>query len=490
MLEYSYRLAERGDRMEKNYTALSIAEQLTLMEKGELTSKKLTELYLERIALYDRGEKGLNSVLEINPDALFLAEARDEERISGNIRGPLHGIPILIKDNINTKDKMHTSAGSLALADNYAPYDAFVVQKLREAGAVLLGKTNLTEFANFMTENMPNGYSSRGGQVVNPYVPGETGGSSAGSGVAAAAELCSGCIGTETSGSILSPCHENSIAGIKPTVGLISRYGIIPIANSQDTAGPMTRTVEDAAIMLGALTGIDVNDAATLKSAGQFYNDYTQFLDKDGLKGKRIGLACGSFLEEVTEEMKSTLKVINEIGGELVENVEILAVEQLNSWDVLKYEFKNNMNSYLASLGDTGKIKSLSDIIQFNNSNKEAALKYGQTILIESNNTSGTLTEPEYIIRRLKDLKYSQKEGIDHVLEKHNLDALLFFGYYGCDIAAKAGYPSVIVPAGYNKEGRPFGITFTAKAFSEPMLIKLAYSYEQATKVRVSPNLI
>lgn len=483
-------LKKEGNGLERNFTAMSIAQQSVLMEKGELTSRQLVQMYLERIALIDKGEKGLNSVLEVNPDAIFLAEAMDEERKKGNIRGPLHGIPIMVKDNINTKDKMHTSAGALALAGNYAPYDAFVVKRLREAGAVILGKTNLTEFANYMTEGMPNGYSSRGGQVINPYGTGETGGSSAGSGVAAAAELCSGCIGTETSGSILSPCHENSIVGIKPTVGLISRNGIIPIASSQDTAGPMTRTVEDAAILLGAITGIDDNDAATLKSGAHSYTDYTQFLNKNGLKGKRIGLVGGSFLEEATEEMKASLKVINELGGELVEGIEIPSVDKLNSWNVLKYEFKNNMNSYLASLGDSCKIKTLTDIILFNYNNKEAALRYGQSLLVGSDSTSGTLTEPEYILERLKDLKYSQQKGIDFVMEKHGLDALLFFGYYGCDIAAKAGYPSVIVPAGYLEDGRPFGVTFTAKAFSEPLLISLAYSYEQATKIRVTPELV
>lgn len=478
-----------GEIVKRNYTALSIAEQKRLMEQGKLTSRELTEMYLERIALYDKGENGLNSVLEINPDALFLAEAMDEERKQGVIRGPLHGIPIMVKDNINTKDKMHTSAGSLALANNYAPYDAFVATKLRQAGAVILGKTNLTEFANYMTEGMPNGYSSRGGQVTNPYVPGETGGSSAGSGVAAAAELCSGCIGTETSGSILSPCYENSIVGIKPTLGLISRYGIVPIAASQDTAGPMTRTVEDSAIILGALTGVDDNDVATIKSRGQSLTDYTQFLDKGGLKGKRIGLVGGTFLEEVTDEMKAALKPITEAGGQLVEGIEIEAAEKLNSWNVLKYEFKNNMNSYLASLGNNTKVKTLSDIIEFNDKNKEAALKYGQTLLEAADSTSGTLTEQEYLLERLRDLQLSQKEGIDYVMEKHNLDALLFFGYYGCDIAARAGYPSVIVPAGYLESGKPFGITFTGKAFSEPLLIKLAYSYEQVTMARVSPKL-
>lgn len=473
----------------------SIMELYYALNEGRITSKELVTIYLERIAEFDKSDPKINSIIEINPDALHLAEAMDNERRLGKLRGFLHGIPVLIKDNISTKDKMHTSAGSLALKDSYVPYDAFIVKQLREAGAIILGKTNLTEFANFMTENMPSGYSSRGGQVLNPYGPGifDVGGSSAGSAAAVASNFCSAAVGTETSGSILNPSVQNSIVGIKPTLGLISRTGIIPIAHSQDTAGPMARTVEDAVLLLNGLTGIDEKDPATLISNGKSSLDYTKFLDKDGLKGARIGLPRKYFEDDLSDEEKAlyndAVNCIQELGGILIDPADIESVNEINDIDVLIYEFKSGINAYLSSLGSNAPVKSLREIIEYNETNSEKTLKYGQTILVQSENTSGNLTEPEYINARLRDIRLSSVEGIDRVLQEYKLDAILFPSFYGCDIAARAGYPSITVPAGYKNTGEPFGITFTAGAFSEPTLIKLAYSYEQRSRMRKPPKI-
>lgn len=471
----------------------TIKQMAEAMEEGKIDSQTLVLMYLKRIAEIDKSGPKLNSVLEINPDALHIAEALDRERQLAGPRSILHGIPVMIKDNINTHDKMHTSAGSVALANNYATYDAFVAEKLRAAGAVILGKTNLTEFANFMTENMSNGYSSRGGQSLNPYGPGkfDTGGSSAGSGVAVAASLCAVAVGTETSGSIISPACSNSIAGIKPTLGLISRTGIIPIAHSQDTAGPMARTVEDTAILLGAMIGIDPADPVTARSKAKAEADYTKFLDKDGLKGARIGVPTYIYKylnEEETEMMHQCIEEIKSLGAEVVEDKNLEAYEKIDNYDVLIYEFKSDLNTYLSTLGSATAMKSLKDIIEYNNNHADIALKYGQTILVQCENTSGTLTEPEYINAKLKDLRLSTIEGIDAYMAENKVDAMLFPSTAGVSMAARAGYPSVAVPAGYCKSGEPFGITFSAEAFSEPKLIRLAYAYEQATKKRIPPK--
>lgn len=472
----------------------TIKEMAAALEQGKVTSRELVLFYMKRIAEIDKSGPGLNSVLEINPDALHIAESLDRERQLTGARGLLHGIPVLIKDNINTDDKMHTSAGSLALADNYAPYDAFVVRKLRAAGAVILGKTNLTEFANFMTENMPNGYSSRGGQVLNPYGPGhfDTGGSSSGSGVAVSANLCMAALGTETSGSIISPACCNSIVGIKPTLGLISRTGIVPIAHSQDTAGPMARTVEDAAILLAALSGLDEADPATGTSREKSPADYTPFLKIEGLKGKRIGVPkyiYKDLSEKEAEMMHACIDEINALGAEVIEDQDLETYEKIHNYDVLVYEFKADMNAYLSSLGTATGMRTLKDIVTFNEAHADKALKHGQTLLIQCEGTSGNLTEPEYINARLQDLELSQTRGIDAFMTAHDVDALLYPSTAGVSMAAKAGYPSIAVPAGYLRDGTPFGITFSAEAYSEPKLIELAYAYEQDTKKRVKPSL-
>jgi amidase len=475
----------------------TVADMQEAMKSEELTSVKLVSMYLERIAAFDKQGVSLNSVLEINPDALAIAESLDAERKLKGSRGPLHGIPVMLKDNIDTGDKMHTSAGSLALANSYAPDDSFVAKKLREAGAVILGKVNMTEFANYKTRGMPGGYSSRGGQVLNPYKPGVfgTGGSSAGSGVSVAANLTALAIGTETSGSILSPAYNNSVVGIKPTVGLISRDGIIPLAHSQDTAGPIARTVADAAAMLGVLTGVDEKDPITGTSIDKSYTDYTIFLDKDGLKGARIGIPRAYYYSTITDEenklMNTVIDDLKAQGAIIVDNADIPSAVELSEFQstVFKHEFKSDINAYLESLGPNASVRSLSDIITFDINDIAHNLKYGDVLLTESNSTSGTLTEPQYIMDRLKDLRLSRDEGIDYVMHKYDLDALLFPNTTGAAIAAKAGYPSITVPAGYTADGKPVAATFTAGAYSEPTLIRVAFSFEQATHYRKAPAL-
>ncbi len=481
---------------EDSLTEATIGDLQQQLERGELTSVQLVLYYLKRIAKYDQSGPMINSVIEINPDALQIAEALDHERKLKGARGPMHGIPVLLKDNIDTSDKMHTSAGSRALADNYARTDSFVAQQLRRAGAIILGKTNMTEWANFMTQNMPSGYSSRGGQVLNPYGPGEfdVGGSSSGSGAAVAANFTVVAVGTETSGSILNPSSSNGIVGIKPTVGLISRTGVIPIAFSQDTPGPMARTVTDAAILLGALCGIDEQDPATQTSEGNYYTDYTQFLDAKGLKGARIGIPREVYYERANEErlaiMNTTIEKLKNEGAEIIDPVVIPSAREKWDYTVLTYEFKPALNAYLHQLNVQVPVHSLKEVIQYNLNHPDAMLKYGQTILLESENTRGTLTELTYIESRERDLELSKEKGIDYVMQQHQLDALLFPANYGAAIAAKAGYPSITVPGGYTKEGQPFGVTFTARAYEEPILIKLAYAFEQATKHRIPPKSV
>ena len=462
------------------------------MSNGETTSRDIVKAYMERIALYDKRGPALNSILELNPEALFIAEALDIERAKKGPRSPLHGIPVLLKDNIDTKDMMHTSAGSLALANSYAPEDSFIAKKLRDAGAVILGKANMTEWANFMTDHMPNGYSSRGGQVLNPYGPGvfDVGGSSSGPGAAVAANLTMVAVGTETSGSILNPACNNSIVGIKPTVGLVSRRGVIPISHVQDTAGSMARTVEDAAILLGILAGSDEGDPATWCGVGHCPEDYTGYLDKDGLKGAKLGIAR-KFYERLDKERLEVIEAaeaaLRDSGALLVD----VPMTPPQGWQTksLIYEFKPAINRYLSRLAPEVPVHSLKDLIKFNNSQPERMLKYGQTVLIESEATSGTLTEPDYIQGRAREERASREEGIDRALRELDLDALVFPHMLNASISARAGYPSVTVPAGYTGTGRPVGITFAGTAYSEPTLIRFAYAFEQATRSRRPPRL-
>ncbi|MEH7115421.1 amidase family protein [Neobacillus niacini] len=469
----------------------TITKMQEKMSSGELTSKELVWMYLHRISVFD---KSIYSILEVNPDALQIASALDAERKETGPRSMLHGIPVLIKDNIDTADKMHTSAGSLALKDSIALKDSFVAEMLRKAGAVILGKTNMTEWANFMALGMKSGYSSRGGQVLNPYGPGkfDVGGSSSGSGAAIAANLAAAAIGTETSGSILNPSCQNSLVGIKPTVGLISRRGIIPIAHTQDTAGPMARTVKDAAILLNALTGVDEQDPIT-RTNPLCEKDFTEHLRKDGLKGKRIGIATDGFIEQLSEEKQKifhdAVAILEAAGAEIMEHIEIPSAKEKWSYDVLTYEFKPDLNAYLNKLHPSIPVRSLTHLIDFNRRNEEKMLKYGQAVLSQSEKTSGSLTEEEYIKALEFDQYHSTLRGIDYALEQYDLDVILFPGDEGSQISAKAGYPTIAVPAGYTSEGEPVGISFAGTAYSEPKLIEAAYAFEQLTWFRKSPVL-
>ncbi|MBT2758383.1 amidase [Mesobacillus foraminis] len=470
----------------------TIDEMQEKMESGELSSKELVLLYMNRIAEVD---PAIHSVLELNPDALHIAAALDVERREHGARGPLHGIPVLLKDNIDTHDKMHTSAGSLALEHSIAPEDSFVASQLRKAGAVILGKTNMTEWANFMAIGMPSGYSSRGGQVLNPYGPGRfnVGGSSAGSGAAIAANLAAVSVGTETSGSILNPSCQNSLVGIKPTVGLISRRGIIPISYTQDTAGPMARTVKDAIYLLSALSGTDARDPVTLTNTSLSGEDFSRYLDLNGLQGAKLGVPRDpAYLEELSDEkqelFEQCLNQLKELGAQL-KDVGIPSAEAEWGYDVLTYEFKSGVNAYLSQLPSMVKVRSLANVIAFNKHHMERTLKYGQEVLLESEETSGSLKEKEYISALEHDQYMSTEKGIDFALKVHGVEALVFPHDHGSDLAARAGYPSITVPAGYTSDGEPFGLTFTGTAYSEPILVRLAYAFEQATKVRKPPVL-
>ncbi|MDN4492785.1 amidase family protein [Ureibacillus aquaedulcis] len=476
---------------------LTIVEIQKALDQGVITSKELVMYYLHRIAKFDQSGPKLNSVLEINPDAIFIAEALDFERKASGARGALHGIPILLKDNIETHDSMHTSAGTLALSSHIAAKDAFLVEKLRKAGAILLGKTNMTELANGMSSEMWAGYSSRGGQVFNPYGGRSlfVGGSSSGSAVSVAANFSVGSIGTETDASILSPAIQNSVVGIKPTVGLISRRGIIPFSYSQDTAGPFARNVADAVLLLDVLAGVDESDPATHKYKHIPGVKYSDFLDASGLKGARIGIfidATEAFLlsDEYDGRLyNDAIQTLKDQGAIIVENVDIPSFSRNWSWGVSLYELKHSLDNYLAQLSPLSPVHSIKELIEFNEEIGEEALKYGQDKLKQRVGLSNTLSSPDYLNSKLEDLYFSQEQGIDFTLKKYNLDAILFPSYTGSTISAKAGYPSIAVPAGYKKSGRPFGITFAGTAFSEGVLIKIAYAYEQATKHRQAPQL-
>lgn len=490
-----------NDKIEKWIIEADITSMQKAMECGEITSEQLVRVYLARVERYDNQ---LKSVLEINPDAVAIARALDYERSERGSRGRLHGIPLLLKDNIGTHDRMHTSAGSIALAEWTPTEDSFLAAKLRAAGAVLLGKANMTEWANFMSPTMWAGYSSRGGLTLNPYGPGQlfVGGSSSGSASAVAANLVAGAIGTETSGSIISPSSQNCIVGIKPTVGLVSRSGIIPASSSQDTAGPMARTVSDAAIILGAMTGVDGSDSATEASRDRYYHDYTSFLDASYLEGARIGIPRG-YYRELDEAglaiMEAAIAVLRDRGVTIIDPVKLPCEDEDDSSNVLQYEFKRVLNDYLSGLDATTPVHSLREVIQYNELHSDRALKYGQGTLEQLEETGDSITDEVYAEQLDKSRRRARNRGIDYVLEQHGLDALLFAGNHGTDVAAKAGYPLITVPAGYAATGvvapggyitnGPHGVTFSGTAFSEPTLIKLAYGFEQATKHRFPPEI-
>jgi amidase len=497
-----------GFNKEAELDEKTIHDLQVMMQNGNLSSEQIVQAYLDRIQEIDYRGPELRSVIELNPDALAIAREMDKEREEGTIRGPLHGIPVIIKDNIDTGDKMRTTAGSLALEEFKAEMDAFIVSQLRKSGAVLIGKSNLSEWANIRSTRSTSGWSGRGGQVRNPYVLDRTPcGSSSGTAVAVATNLCSIGIGTETDGSIVCPAAINGIVGIKPTIGLWSRHGIIPISHSQDTAGPMARTVKDAAILLGALTGIDKYDDASITSVGNFYKDYTQFLDKDGLKGSRIGIIRDfhGFDPKVDKLLNEQYEFMQRIGAELIE-VECAADRQKwgdAEWTVLLYELKHDLNKYLTDHLNA-KVRNLNDIIVYNKSFADIEMRwFGQDIFIDAS-LKGSLEEEEYVTA-LKTSKKLSQNAIDHVMDEHKLDALVaptnapawtidwlngdhFIGG-SSDLAAVSGYPSITVPAGFIHK-LPIGMSFIGKAWGEPTLLKLAYGYEQLSLHRKKPGFI
>jgi len=487
---------------------MTLAQMQDAMARGRFTARSLTDLYLGRIDEIDKHGPTLNSIIELNPDAQSIADALDRERKEKGLRGPLHGIPVLIKDNIDTADRMHTTAGSLALADNIAQQDAFVAERLRAAGAIILGKTNLSEWANFRSTHSTSGWSGRGGQTHNPYVLDRNPcGSSSGTGASIAANLAAAGIGTETDGSVVCPSSACGLVGIKPTLGLIGRSGIIPIAHSQDTADPTARTVTDVAILLSALTGVDPRDAATKGSKPEA--DYTKFLDKDGLKGARIGVVRHyfGFNQHVDALMKEAIEAIKQLGATIVDPADMPTAGKYDDteFDVLLYEFKTDLNKYLADANPNVKSRTLADLIKFNEENRDREMPYFGQEIFEQAQAKGTLAADKYKKALAKNQRMSRAEGIDGTLAKHKCDALIaptggpvwptdlvngdhFTGGYST-ASAVAGYPHITVPAG-QAFGLPVGLSFFAGAWTEARLIKYAYAFEQAVNARRKPEFL
>ena len=488
---------------------VTVAELQAAMESGERTARSITQLYLDRIAAIDGQGPELRSVIETNPEALDIADRLDAERQASGPRGPLHGIPVALKDNIDTHDRMTTTAGSLALEGSIPPQDSFIAQRLREAGAIILAKLNMSEWAYFRGERATSGWSARGGQCVNPYALDRNPcGSSSGSGVAASANLSALTIGTETGGSIMCPSSTNGVVGIKPTVGLWSRSGVIPISHSQDTAGPMCRTVRDAAVLLGPVTGVDPRDAATAASEGNQHADYTQFLDAGGLQGARLGIARSfpGFSPEVLALFDEAVAAMAEAGAVLVDpaNLPNAAWNDEAPLLVLEYEFKANLNAYLASLGPDAPVKTLAEVIEFNERNADLEMPhFGQQRLIASE-ARGPLTDQAYLdaVRAIQ--RGNREDGIDRLMDEHDLDAIVaptrgpawktdhilgdsLGGGSSAGPAAIAGYPDITVPMGF-VSGLPAGVSFFGRRWSEPVLLRIAYAYEQATNHRAAPT--
>lgn len=498
---------------------VGIAELQARMTRGELTAHSLVEKYIARIVGLDQAGPNVRSVLEVNPDALAIADALDAERAEKGPRGPLHGIPILLKDNIDTADGMLTTAGSLGLVGTHPTQDATVARRLRDAGAILLGKANLSEWANFRGFQSSSGWSGRGGQCNNPYVLDRNPcGSSSGSAAAVSANFAAASLGTETDGSIVCPSSACGVVGIKPTVGLTSRAGVIPIASSQDTVGPHGRTVADAAAVLGALVGVDPRDAGTAESAGKFFTDYTQFLDPNGLRGARIGVGRSSYFgysPETDAVINAAIGILQAAGATIVDPADAPSLDAYNQSSaeitVLLYEFKAELNAYLATRGpnprfpDAPKPRTLAELIAFNEAVRDVELKYfGQELFELAEQTPG-LNDPAYLEAKAEARRLGREEGIDAVLDQYSLDAIVaptgspawttdvvngdhFLGA-SSGLAAVAGYPLISVPAGY-VHGLPVGITFMGRAYSEPTLIKLAYAFEQASRFRRAPQFL
>jgi amidase len=489
----------------------TIMEWQAAMERGEITAVSLVEYYMARIAQIDRDGPALNSVLELNPEAEAIAAALDAQWEEQGPRGPLHGMPVMIKGNIDTADRMTTTAGSLALEGHVPAQDAFLVERLRAAGAIILGKTNLSEWANFRSTRSSSGWSSQGGQTRNPYALDRNPcGSSSGSGVAAAADLCVATVGTETDGSIVCPSHANGIVGLKPTVGLVSRSGIIPVSHSQDTAGPMARTVADTAVMLAALVGVDPRDEATLASAewGMRSSKF-EWPDNDGLRGARIGVArnfCG-FDPRVDSILEESLQVMRDLGATIIDeaNIETAGQWEEPELEVLHYEFKAGLNAYLDQLGPEARVHSLADVISFNEANREMMMPYfGQEHFLAAQE-KGPLSDDAYLKALAECRRLARDEGIDATMARHELDAIVtpsgepawLTDWVNGDHhessswspAAVAGYPSISVPAGY-VFGLPVNISLIGGAWQEGKLIRLAHAFEQATQVRRPPQFL
>lgn len=488
---------------------VTIAELQEGMKAERLSARSIAEAYITRIQQLDKDGPKINSIIELNPNAIGLAEALDLERKTSGPRGPLHGIPVLLKDNIDTADRMKTTAGSLALINSKPQRDAFIVERLRKAGAVILGKTNLSEWANFRSTHSTSGWSGRGGLTRNPYALDRNPcGSSSGSGAAIAANLCAIAVGTETDGSIVCPSSANSIVGIKPTLGLVSRAGIIPIAHSQDTAGPMTRTVADAAILLGVLAGVDPRDKATASQGRSQIDYYAQGLDIHGLRGARLGIARNffGFNDAVDKLMEASIAAMKERGAEIVDPANIATAGKYDDTEleVLLYEFKADLNSYLAGRGENAP-KSLKELIDFNEKNRDKEMPHFGQELFTRAQAKGPLTDRSYRAALRKNLRLSRREGIDAVMNTYKLDAIVgptggppwttdlvngdHFSGGSSTPAAVAGYPNINVPAGY-VSGLPVGISFFGREYSELLLIKIAYAFEQATRVRRQPKFL
>jgi amidase len=489
---------------------LTIADLQDGMKSGKFTARSLVEKYSARIDEIDKHGPALNSVIEMNPDALSIADRLDEERKAKGPRGLLHGIPVFIKDNIDTADRMMTTAGSLALVGSKPAKDSLVAEKLRAAGSVILGKTNLSEWANIRSSHSTSGWSGRGGLTKNPYALDRNPcGSSSGSGAGVSANLCAAAIGTETDGSIVCPSSSNGIAGIKPTVGLVSRAGIIPISHSQDGAGPMCRTVRDATIMLGALTGVDPRDSATANSQGKSLTDYARFCDPNGLKGARIGVARKyfGFNDAVDALMEHSIDAMKKQGAIMIDPADIETLGKFDESELLvfMYELKADLNAYLATLGPNAPVKTLKDVIDFNDRNRQKEMPYfGQDLFVKAE-AKGPLTEKAYLDALEKNHQLARTEGIDATMDKYRLDAIvaptggpawitdLINGDHvaggSSNAAAVAGYPNINVTAGFIS-GLPVGISFFGRAWSEPTLIRLAFAFEQTIKARQTPRFL
>lgn len=507
-------LAKEGSRRRPagDLEEVSIADLQKAMENGDLTASDLVDMYLERIDALDREGPRLRSLIETNPEAGDIAERLDREREEGRVRGPLHGIPIVLKDNIDTADRMMTTAGSVALAGTPALQDATVTARLREAGAIILAKANLSEWANFRSTRPVSGWSGRGRQGLNPYVLDRSPcGSSSGSAAAVSANLVAASLGTETNGSIVCPGSVNGVVGIKPTVGLTSRAGVVPISHTQDTVGPFGRTVADAATVLGALTGVDPRDPATQASDGKFHRDYRPFLDPDGLRGARIGIARQFFgvSEHIDRIVEPVIDVLRARGAVVVDPANIPSLPQINAsptgLTVLLFEFKADVNKYLSSRPNLT-VHTLADLIAFNRAHADVEMPYFLQQLFEQAQAKGSLDDPGYLAALATNKRLSQTEGIDKVMDELRLDALFAptrNPAWTIDLlngdrslggsstpAALAGYPLITVPAGQSFGHLPVGVTFMGRAFSEPTLIKLAFAFEQATRARKKPEFL